>query len=89
MRRLEEANMEAVSVHRKCGNRSKCLCPPSLSQEVSRRTFKKEKEKIFIKKRFFRKKVLKEEEKVKMSLKWLILKSQTQGWKQHWRAPDS
>lgn len=67
MRRLEEANMEAVSVHRKCDNRSKCLCPPLLSQEVSRKKFKKEKEKNFIKKRFFRKKVLKEEEKVKMS----------------------
>ena len=66
MRRLEEANVEAVSVHRRCDHRSKCLCP-QLYQEVSRKKFKKEKEKNLIKKKFFRKKILKEEEKVKMS----------------------
>ena len=67
MRRLEEANAEVVSLHRRCDDRSKCLCPPQLYQEVSRKKFKKEKEKNFIKKKFFRKKILKEEEKVKMS----------------------
>ena len=48
-------------------NRNKCLCPPLLYQEVSRKKFKTEKEKNFVKKKFFRKKILKEEEKVKMS----------------------
>lgn len=67
MRRLEEGYIEALSVHRRCDNRSKCLCPLLLYQEVSRKKFKREKEKNFIKKKFFKKKILKEEEKVKMN----------------------
>ena len=55
MRRLEEANVEVVSLHRRCDDRSKCLCPPQLYQEVSRKKFKKEKEKKFYKEKIFQK----------------------------------